>query len=272
MSDLPVVKSERKNINLCENNQTKPIQFAEITVYNGEYIQNSTFFKCKDYLNDVLWSDFTKEKITEFGFTRTGTEPKRPYNPSRLYMRAIEDGDRFSWNLYLKNVDKYLNNLEKEYGLEPTTITEVTASRPGTVFNKFWVVEGDPFWLKCSAPQSMYAWLLRCMAYTPTKERKMSTFLTNNIYEGSDAFSGTVYKDNQDFIAVMLSSQHIFTEDNPFGMKNVEKTYQLNSDTVHNLTGFSSLMAAIAAFKKGRDPNEYGYNAMGYWVEELSRK
>lgn len=149
----------KKRVSLNESPQSYAVRMCFVHRVNDEHYERlHVTVKCRDYLGDILHSEFTGESFSIYGFTTAPKNYKIDRDAVRLYLNfpSAELCDQFKAHLPL------LNRVEKSNKLTPTSYKVVTSTEL--------IVEGDSKWMDGVFYISLYSYLLKCMAYRYEKE------------------------------------------------------------------------------------------------------
>lgn len=193
-----------------------------------EYKALCAFTACKDYLNDLIYVEGTGLALGSiYGFTHkytgklkgqdyfyTGFRPVH-YNHGSNYADFDKLGKLLKANQV--NIVKFLNKLEKEFGLDKLTEVE-------DHIDDVLILKTPSFWSKFSFMYSLYGLMIRCFVDVTTEE--LNKDINTLIKERKTTFI------NGD-ISLLMSCQKYF----PIDLKKLlNYTYPINpnSGTIHN--------------------------------------
>ena len=141
--------------NYTEIHQSYPLKYTFLSlVEENSYQEVVVPFKCKDYLNDILYYEERKKPFYIYGLANNNLKGNISRDKTRLAL-YFPDKDREKQTL--ENLG-FLNELEKSNGLELTTLTPTNQPL-------VYMVEGDSYWLSATYLISFYTSYLRWLGY-----------------------------------------------------------------------------------------------------------
>lgn len=108
------------------NHGPKEVQFAFINPDTGKTI--TPFCKCKDYFNDMFWSNKVKKSVSVYGFSWTPDRDKGVLHKDRLCLaiRLIDRDDKSKFHKIeeenIKGIVDIIAQFSEANGFEPATV------------------------------------------------------------------------------------------------------------------------------------------------------
>ena len=149
---LTISEDRKVNHSLSEAPQVSTARFSLFQREGDIAYQSSTYFKCKDYLNDVLYAIETGRTIEAHGFSFNPKKQKIDTDATRLLITFKQEDEL----KHFKNNFPKLNEWETKIGIIPTKL--YATNREGE-----YAIEGDPGWQKRMFLLSAYTLFLRSL-------------------------------------------------------------------------------------------------------------
>ena len=155
---------DKKNRSILGEGRSHQMGFAFLKKHKTQdtYTTVQPISTCKDYLNDVVWSEHTGKEITAYGlkykkkniFDKTNAYivlSILPYKGGNEYPNYHQDIKNLAKNYKLLN--KFINYFDEKLGMFPSEITEVEPNK--------YIVKFDYKWCKSTYGISLFSLLLR---------------------------------------------------------------------------------------------------------------
>jgi len=149
---LTISDDRKVNHHLSEASQLSTAKFSLFQREGDIAYQSSTYFKCKDYLNDVLYAIETGRTIKAYGFSFNPDKQKIDTDATRLLITFKKEEELENF----KNNFPKLTEWETKIGIIPTKL--YTTNKEGE-----YAIEGDPGWQKRMFLLSAYTLFLRSL-------------------------------------------------------------------------------------------------------------
>lgn len=139
--------------------QTKNIKFAFCNRVGNTLHQLFDWVLCRDFLNDVLIAEQTKQKVLHYSFEYDPKKQKIDRHCTHLLLKFRDEQDitNFKSNLRL------LRKIEKNNYLITTRLQHVQ--------DNIYLVETDKFWQVSTFSLHLYAFLIKAFSYSYTKKK-----------------------------------------------------------------------------------------------------
>jgi hypothetical protein len=141
--------------------QSLPIKFGFVNkITEEEYKEVFVPFICRDFFTDALWSEENKKPVTIYGFK---------YDPSK----ASYDKDKTRMAVWFPNEDvvklffnnkKYLDKIEEDNKLEPSTYVKVD--------NITFIFDFDKYWQSRAYLMSLLTGLIRWLSHDKITDKE----------------------------------------------------------------------------------------------------
>lgn len=149
---LTISEDRKVNHDLSEAPQVSTARFSLFQREGDIAYQSSTYFKCKDYLNDVLYAIETGRTITAYGFSFNPEKQKIDTDATRLLITFSKASELENF----KNNFPKLNEWETKIGIVPSKL--YATNKEGE-----YAIEGDPGWQKRMFLISAYTLFIRSL-------------------------------------------------------------------------------------------------------------
>lgn len=167
-----------------EIHQSYPLKYTFLSPgEESTYQEVAVPFKCRDYLNDILYYEERKKPFCVYNFTNSNLKGNISRDKTRL---AVYFPDKDREKQTLENLG-FLNEIEKSNELELTTLTP-------TNFPLVYMVEGDSYWLSATYLISFYTSYLRWLGYPLVVGELVSQQLLKTTRGCTDADHIRMYK------------------------------------------------------------------------------
>lgn len=143
-----------------ESGQVSPVRFAVVEKKGEDFYQQHCVFKCKDYLNDIVYTYNTKNPIVVYGLDTD--KLKLPEKGQPLFLAIFYAGASFENNFAL--VNEYLK--KKKHPEVVIHQVEKVAGDPLTIGSTHtYVLEVPEFFLKNTYNISLLSFFIRLCTY-----------------------------------------------------------------------------------------------------------
>ena len=173
---------------LSQNPQPSDTKFACVHLKaNGDMVRTTPYFKCRDFIGDVVWSYLDGNNRMVYGFeSRKGMVPEGAHN-GRFHL-LFEGTDQELVNLHTNLL--LLTEFERLNKLKQTTVSVVTDNERLLSFSTRWTIA--PFML------SFYSLLIRTLS--------RQTFNENTLWEALQNFASAEGDSDQRLAHTLVSN------------------------------------------------------------------
>lgn len=187
MGTADFFKAAKQEVYLSEEYSSGD-NMPEFAILDKNGNQICSWMRCKDFINDTIWSHKTGKSCSIYGWEYNPT--KQPLSDRWLILAM-------RWNKHklspiVKNLQVTVEKLEKKLG-----VPKFKRSRFSTVKGHRFIVFGSPIWMESSALTSFFTWLLRAAVHS--KDGDLNALKPP---VGKDVY---YYKNGKSFIAKLLS-------------------------------------------------------------------
>ncbi len=226
----------QKDRSYCEIGQQNMTKFA-LARYDSQkdrIVQCHPFIKCRDFLLDAMVGVEEGKDMGIYGFEFKKTDPRPDAENTSLLVS-------FPQGKLLKNFQdnfSILTDIEKAIGWSPTYPELV--NYPGK--EQIVWVSGDRRWQHCALALSLYTYLIKCLTYEiKDKAKWMEEIKAQPTNEGS-------YMDVAYMSWLLPRLDKVIDKYTTFSGFQDQKGMDIG--TIHNWTGFKSMMSLIGPTKK----------------------
>lgn len=165
------------NWSLSQINQVTSILFAHCILKDKDtYEQSTPFCKCRDYFNDLIIKNQSKETFTIYGFVFDITQKKQRDEDHTLFALSIPD--YVEYNNFIKNIIIYLPKIELTNKIKPYELIIPKNS------NSILIIKADKYWQSHPLILSFFTFILRCFCYPLQKNKNdLYTNVENSDYK-----------------------------------------------------------------------------------------
>lgn len=146
-----------KNKSYTQSPQQKQINFTFANKNDEKHTLTEVCmpFRCRDYLNDILYCEETSKSHSEvYGFRYDPAKQKIDRDRTRLILHCASP----AMIQQMKDNQAILTTVENAGGFAHSKIIDV---KDNTI-----CVEGDPVWMRANFMISLYTYLLKCLTYS----------------------------------------------------------------------------------------------------------
>lgn len=230
-----------------QSGQQKNIDFTFVNRKDNKLIEVCQAFRCRDYLNDILFCEETNTKQHEiYGFTFDPKEHRIDRDKTRLIMHlaTVDMYDNFMRNQAI------LSSVELANGYALTEVTRVG--------DKIVCVEGDPVWMKANYMISLYSFLLKCCVYNFPELEQWETQLTTKESTNESGYLRAIGVDKFKYL-----TRHLNEIMDPYkGVSGMDKP---SIHIVHDFTGFMNTFVG-GSYIEGTNSNSYAIKCNKLWT------
>lgn len=219
---------------LIEIPQFKTVKFSFVNKKENTLTEIISNVLCRDFLGDVLIAEERKEPFEIYGFKYDPNTTKIDRDKTRLSIHILDKKEQE--NLF--NNFSILNMIEESLGQNKTQIFT-------TDKNNIFFIEGSNWWLQTTIHLSFYTFLIKCLLYKYNNLTFWKEEL-GKIHSSEANYMRSLYPVYDKFISFLAT------------LKNTHKVSgwdNIDLETLHNFSGFLSIVAPGTVWKPNR--NEY---------------
>lgn len=229
-----------------QSGQQKNIDFTFVNRKDNKLIEVCQAFRCRDYLNDILFCEETNTKHEEvYGFTFDPKQQRIDRDKTRLIMHLATTD---MYDNFMRN-QAILSSVELANGYALTDIIKLG--------DKIICVEGDPIWMKANYMISLYSYLLKCCVYQFPKLEGWETQLTKQV-TNEGRYLNNIGVDKFKFL-----TRHLNEIMDPY--KGVSGMSNPNIHSVHDFTGFLNTFVG-GRYIEDQNSNSYAIKCNKLWT------
>lgn len=220
--------------NLIELSQFKTVKFSFVNKKENTLTEIIANVLCRDFLGDVLIAEERKEPFEIYRFRYNPNTTKIDRDKTRLSIHILDEEEQE--NLF--NNLSILNMIEESLGQDKTQIFT-------TDKNNIFFIEGSNWWLQTTIHLSFYTFLIKCLLYKYNNLTFWKEEL-KKIHSNEANYMRSLYPVYDKFISFLTT------------LKNTHKVSgwdNIDLETLHNYSGFFSIVAPETVWKPNR--NEY---------------
>ena len=104
---MQIINQDKWNSSYCEIGQSNPLRWQNLKKLTGdEYEPTTHWWKCKDFMNEVVSSRYTKQTYSIYGFN---VDPKTFFNEKDKYLPILLKNILPGWDSNIAVVNRVLS-------------------------------------------------------------------------------------------------------------------------------------------------------------------